>query len=503
MIYKIIEIWQVGQRVIKLCNFISNMQQRFFTNLLFLVGINVVIKPFYLLGIDRTVQNTVGPENYGFYWGLFNFIYLFQVVNDLGLQNFTSTFVSQSRRSAQKYFPYLFSIKGVASLIFILLVMAGTWFLGYRDLQLIIPIIISQVAVSVVFFFRSNLAGLGHYTLDSALSVLDKALMILLCGYWLLFRIDDFSIYHFARLQALSLVVTAVICGILVWKHLGPIKWGWDRAFIGVLWKKSAPFALVFILTTLMTRVDSVMIERMLGNGAYEAGMYAAGYRLLEACNMFAFLFIGLLLPMFAHIHKDRVASSELLDTAVRLMWTLVCVLSATSLLFAQPIMSLLYDGATPQWVDVFSLLMMGFVPMGLSYIGGAVLLANHQVRSLNIIYVSGMVFNVLGNAYIIPKSGAQGAALITLLTQTLVAIGCFYLIFIKLQLHLSRSTWLRLLVLAGGIAVFAWWHDWGQWFEYWPAEWALIGLLFVVWAAVLGMIPWELLRGRFQKKSV
>ena len=476
------------------------MQQRFFINLLFLVGINLIIKPFYLFGIDRTVQNTVGPENYGYYWGLFNFIYLFQVVNDLGLQNFTSTFVSQSRKTAEKYFPYLFSIKGMASLVFIFLVIIGSWILGYRDVGLIVPIILSQVCVSMVIFFRSNLAGLGHYTLDSALSVLDKALMILLVGYWLVFRLEDLTIYHFAMLQAVSLVVTAIICGILIWKYVGPIRWGWDRAFIGVLWKKSAPFALVFILTTLMTRIDSVMIERMLSNGAYEAGVYAAGYRLLEACNMFAFLFIGLLLPMFAHIHKDRQASSELLDTSVKLMWTLVWILSATSLLFAQPIMTLLYEGTTTQWTSVFSLLMMGFVPMGLSYIGGAVLLANHQVKRLNVIYVVGMIFNVVGNAYMIPKSGAEGAATITLITQALVAVGCFTLIFTTLRFQLSGSTWIRIAIFVVGIISFARWHQVGWWFDYWPVEWVLIGLLFVVWAAVLGMIPWGLLRKRFEK---
>jgi O-antigen/teichoic acid export membrane protein len=47
-------------------------------------------------------------------------------------------------------------------------------------------------------------------------------------------------------------------------------------------------------------RIDGVMLERMLDNGQEQAGIYAQSFRILDAASMIAFLFSGLLLPMFS-----------------------------------------------------------------------------------------------------------------------------------------------------------------------------------------------------------
>ena len=49
------------------------MQRKFVTNLALVLALNLLIKPFWILGIDRAVQNAVGTEQYGFYYAIFNF----------------------------------------------------------------------------------------------------------------------------------------------------------------------------------------------------------------------------------------------------------------------------------------------------------------------------------------------------------------------------------------------------------------------------------------------
>ena len=63
------------------------MKKTFFQNLLFLIFINLLVKPFYVLGVDRPVQNLVGHESYGLYFALFNFSFLFNIVLDIGITN--------------------------------------------------------------------------------------------------------------------------------------------------------------------------------------------------------------------------------------------------------------------------------------------------------------------------------------------------------------------------------------------------------------------------------
>ena len=471
------------------------MKRTFFVNILYLVAINLLIKPIYLFGIDRTVQNVVGPDSYGGYWAIYSFILLFQVINDLGLQNFTNTYISQNRARINKYFGHLAGLKMVASIVFGILVVLAAYLVGYRDLNLLLPLLTSQILVSAIFFFRANLAGLGHYRLDSTLSILDKGLMILICGVLLIYDTDHFTIYTFVRLQVVTLLITAFIAAVLVSRKTSDfrIKWQWTTLYAFL--KKSAPYAFTFILTTLFTRIDSVMLERMLPDGTYQAGIYAAGFRILDASNMVAYLFAGLLLPMFAHVHRDKEATEDLLGTAVSLMSVVVLILALVSVGFSNEIMDLLYVGAGESWYTSMSLLMWSFIPMGLSYIAGALLIAQNFLRPLNTIYFFGVLINVGLNLYWIPKYGVEGAARATLWTQSAVTFLAYMVIIGAAKLCPGSNYILKVAsfsILSVALYFFL------------PGvtsmlSWKVSALIFVsslsLLALILRMIPWSLIR--------
>ena len=52
------------------------MQRKFVTNLGFVVFLNLLIKGYWIVGIEVAVQNAVHPEQYGFYYAIFNFSFL-------------------------------------------------------------------------------------------------------------------------------------------------------------------------------------------------------------------------------------------------------------------------------------------------------------------------------------------------------------------------------------------------------------------------------------------
>ena len=45
------------------------MRKTFVLNLIIMMGVNLLIKPFWILGIDRAVQNRLGFDAYGQYYG--------------------------------------------------------------------------------------------------------------------------------------------------------------------------------------------------------------------------------------------------------------------------------------------------------------------------------------------------------------------------------------------------------------------------------------------------
>ena len=79
-----------------LCFLIVYMQRKFVVNLLFLFAINLIVKPFWIFGIDRTVQNTLNSEVYGEYFVLFNVSLLFNILLDLGLTGYNTRSIAQN-----------------------------------------------------------------------------------------------------------------------------------------------------------------------------------------------------------------------------------------------------------------------------------------------------------------------------------------------------------------------------------------------------------------------
>jgi O-antigen/teichoic acid export membrane protein len=80
------------------------LRKKFIINLIFLVSLNLLIKPFWIFGIDMAVQNTVGASEYGFYFALFNFSLLLNIFLDLGITNFNNRNIARHNQLLTKHF---------------------------------------------------------------------------------------------------------------------------------------------------------------------------------------------------------------------------------------------------------------------------------------------------------------------------------------------------------------------------------------------------------------
>ena len=421
-------------------------------------------------------------------------------MNDLGIQNFSNTFISQNRPRARKYLRYIGTLKLLASLVFVAVVFLISILLGYLEYwtSYLGWLVFNQILVTFIFYFRAQVAGMGFYRWDSIISVLDKTFMILICGV-LILKSDEwgFSIYHFIYAQTASLLITLLLLLLVSSRLVGRLQFAWHWPTIRVLLRKSAPFALTFMLTVLYTRVDSVMLERMLNNGAYESGVYVSGFRLLEASNMLIYLFIGLLLPMLSYLHKKKEEAMALFWMGFKIIFVISVVAGILFSSYSIPIMELLYTNANDYWAEVMSLLMFGFIGMAIAHIAGAALLANHLVRKCNFIYAIGMVINIVLNLILIPENAALGAATATLVTQFFVAGASMALIVGQLKFNLSWSLILRLVVFVIIVAGISYWRRLFDLFPVWYVELLFLGLIFALFAMMTGLLPLNQLIGK------
>ncbi len=428
--------------------YFSGMNRSFVLNLIFLMAINLLIKPFYLFGIDRVVQNTVEDGTYGLYFTFFNLAYLFQIINDFGIQHFNNRNIAQHNQLLGKYFSNILILKLGLALVFMLVLSLTGLLLGYRAEQfpLLLWIGLNQVLVSLIFYLRSNISGLGKYWLDSIFSVLDKIFMILICGSLLIQTStrDQFIIQWFVWAQTASLLLTALLAFIWVGKKVPRLRFRVKPVMLLLIIKKSYPFSLILLFMAIYTRTDGIMIERLLPDGMIEADRYASAFRLLDAANMLALLFPALLLPMFSKMLAKGEEVGKLAHLGLKTIWAGTIAGGLSIFFYKTEIMVLLYDTGNAYSGDILGFLILSFLSMSGTYIYGTLLLANNNTKALNILFALSVVANISLNFLLIPEYKAQGAAVATLITQTGVFIGECVLAYKLISMRPDWSVFFR-----------------------------------------------------------
>ena len=421
------------------------MQKKFISNLILIVVLNLLVKPIAIFGIDATVQNQVGSEEYGTYFALLNFSFLFNILLDFGINNFTTKNIAQHPQIAPKYLGKILVFRIVLFLFYAVFSFSMALILGWgtRELYLLSFLIINQFIVTLIAYTRSHFGGLLLFKTEAFIGVLDRLLLIVFCGTLLYTPIVDgpFKIEWFIWVQTFCYSITFIISIILLIRRIGIPKLKFQPAFSYVIIRKSFPYALLILLMMIYTRVDSVMVERININGKAEAGFYAQGFRLVNILFMFAMLFSNLLFPIFSKMFKKKEDVVPLLSTASKLLIGGSIFIAIISFFNGEFILGLIYKNDVAISAPSFRLLMISFIGMCSTIIFGTLLTARGDLRFLNSLSIIGIVINISINLYLIPEQGAKGAAFATVMTQSLISAIQFIYCMKVLEIKFSWVT--------------------------------------------------------------
>ncbi|MCB0795169.1 MAG: oligosaccharide flippase family protein [Flavobacteriales bacterium] len=415
------------------------MQGTFLRNLALVLVLNLLVKPFYILGIDAGVQEAVGAGVYGGYAALLSLSFLLNILLDLGITNYNTRHIAQHEDRMREQVTGILGVRFLLVLFYaaVSLVVAITLGYGASSLVLFAWLLLNQALVATIQYLRSNIAAAQRFAQDSVMSVLDRALLIGIVGWLLWGRASGtaFRIEWFVWAQTAAYGVTAVVVLLLVRKRTGGLSLRFDTRFAKDIMRQSMPYALLILLMTFYYRTDTIMLERLLPDGALQAGIYAQAFRFFEALNMLGYLMAGLLLPMFSRMLKESAPVRPLSGMGMRLVWAGTLPLAVLGVVQAGPIMDLRYSLHTEHSAPVFAILMVCFVAVCTTYVYGTLLTAAGDLRRLNLIAGAGMVLNIGLNLWWIPVHGPLGAAWASLITQAGTALAQVWLASYKFVL--------------------------------------------------------------------
>ena len=447
------------------------MQNRFIKNIIFLLFLNLLVKPFWILGIDREVQNLLGDASYGTYQALFNFSYLFYILLDLGITNFNSRAVAQDPKNLSKHFGGLTETKLLLGLLYAVVIFVVGYFCGYNEgmkLKLLFWCGLNQILLSFILFLRSNMQGLLLFKQDSILSVFDRVLaIIIMClvlwSGW--FPMEKFNAIWYLQAQTVAYVVTLALALTIVLRHTENLSFKVNFQFFKEILRQSLPFALLVLLMSVYSRIEPVLLERILDDKGVQAGFYSRAYRLFDAGNNISNLFAIMLLPMFAATLKNKLELNNLVKTSFNVILAMAGIVMIMCVFYRQEIMQLMYNPEEAeteaayllrigQYANVFPLLMGSFFCLSTTYVFGTLLTANGSLKQLNLVAAAGVVINILLNLIVIPRFHAVGAACTSLCVQAVTALLQYIIAKRILKFEMGGRYWFHISLFMVTIAV-------------------------------------------------
>ncbi len=404
--------------------------RKFFADALYVQVLNVLIKPVWILVIDRAVQNLLPPEDYVAYYTWLSFTILFVIVLDVGINSYNNTHVAKDNSFLNTHLSSFLKVKLYLSACYVILVGLFAFFMGmpFHEWKLLGMLTVYQIIVSFTQFFRSNITALSLYKKEGLLSISDRLVTILICGLflWIPAFKPYFTVDLFIAIQVIGIAVSLLLSVIMLRPWLANIHPIVDKGIFTRILKETWPYALLVALMGVYTRIDVVMLRYLSVDGTLETDAYAMGYRLLDASSMMIAVFSGLLLPAFASELTKNSILQRLSHFAYGFVFLIVIPGVFLSIQYSQETMHLLYpdrvNGIAP---NVFAILMAVLPAIGLIYVFGALLTAAKELRFLNRLAIAVVLINIVGNAVFIPNYGAIGASWATLVSQWIFALGC------------------------------------------------------------------------------
>lgn len=438
------------------------MQRKFLSNLILVVLLNVLVKPFYIVGIDAEFLKRIesnSPGDYGMYFSLLGLTFMFNIFLDMGINNYNTRLVARNENWIVKQFSTMLSIRILFVLVYFLALFLAGISLGYSsDYYFLLGILgLNQVIVAFILFIRSNLSGLLLFKQDSIVSVLDRTVLVVICSIILWGNVykQPLTVELFAWLQTAAYLFTLIIASMLFAFKAPKIKFTFDISLAKSIIKKSAPYALLILLMMVYYRMDSVMVERMLPDGARQSALYAQGFRFFEAFTMIGYLFAGLLLPIFSSLLTKKQSVNPITTFSMKLLFSGAMIICCVMWYHKFELMSWRYDVIENELLNSslsFGILMISFVGMSLTYVYGTLLTANGSLKYLNWMAFGGVLLNFILNYFLIPKYGIIGASWASMVTQLLTAFLQILFAHKLLNLTVRKKDGLALLLFSAAL---------------------------------------------------
>lgn len=410
--------------------------KKYFINTSWLI-VEKIIRMLVGLFVGVYVARYLGPNRFGLLNYATSFVGLFSALATLGLDSIVVRNIVQNIEERNKLLGTAFILKLVGGIVLFGVVAFAVQFTSSDDYTKTLIFIIAggmilQSLNVVDLYFQSQILGrlssmAGLWTLIA--SSIIKLVLIFFKASLIWFAISTVLETGILVLMLLFFYLKQNV-SILNWRF----KWSIAKGFLRDSWA----LILSGLVIMIYMRIDQIMIKEILGSEA--VGNYAAAVRLSEAWYFVPMAITKSLFPAILNTKKvsEKLYYARLQKLYDLMVWMAIAIALPTTFL-SNWIISMLYGNVYAGADNVLSIHIWAGVFVFLGVSSGNWLVAENMQKIAFYRTFCGAICNIMLNIFMIPQYGISGAALSTLISQSIAAY------FYDILNHKTRRTfWMK-----------------------------------------------------------
>lgn len=371
--------------------------------------------------VGAWVARYLGPDRFGHLAYVFAFVAFFQTAANLGADSIVVRDIARDSAAAPSILGSMLRLRMLAGFVCWLAAVALTVLVDPSATETIMMTaivagaVVFQAADTVDLWFQSQLQSRRTVIAKLTAYVLTNGLKIVLV-------LAKAPLIAFAAAFLFDFIAAAIALAVAYRTLPTTLRWSFDAARARMLLTESWPFLLSGLSIIIYMRIDLIMLKALRSD--YEVGVFAAAMPLSQIWQMIPLTLASSLAP---YIAQRKLAGEDAYERAMVMIFRGFAALSVTvaiaTALVAPVLVPLIYGARFTGSVDVLRILVFTnlFVAIGVAQ---GLWIANNRAGPLLVKQtICGAIVAVVGNWLVIPRWGAEGAAVVALVSYATSAM--------------------------------------------------------------------------------
>lgn len=346
---------------------------------------------------------------------------------DLGINTLLIREIARDKKKANKYFANAVIAKIILGILTYFGVFLVLNLLNYPQETRNITYLMTTFIILTAFtdLFYSIFRAFEMMIYDSMLKIL-RMIILTIIGLLILFRTHNVIyfclIFIFVEAIVVLLALIIALKKFIKLKSIRELKSEINLDFMKSIVKKSLPFGLAFVFSSIYFYIDSVMISKMRGD--LEVAVYSAAYNLALAILFVPTVYMNALYPVMSRYFKSSKESLIFIyKKSFKYLYIIGLPISVGLYLLANRIIVFFYGKEYIGSIIALQIISWFLFIKFLNFLTGFTLSSINRQNERMLSQGSTAVFNVLANLILIPRMGYVGAAVATFITEIFLFI--------------------------------------------------------------------------------